>query len=315
MPKPAPQSADPKTQNPIGFGEWAVNAAIQTALWLLHRLPYRLRVPFGGWVFANIVTPLAGYRRRIGENLDHVMPDLPATERRRLMRAVPNNIGRTVTELYSPTEFRAVALDAPISGPGLEAIKQAQAEGRPSMLVSGHFGNYDVIRASLLHKGFRIGGLYRPMNNRPFNDHYVATISTIGTPLFERGRRGMADMIRFLRGGGTLAILIDQHMRAGAPLTFFGKTAWTALSTAEMALKYDAVVIPCYAVRRADGIHFDVRLEAPVPHTTAEEMTQALNDSLEAIVRENMDQWFWIHRRWKAPPKHMTTSDEDDDLL
>lgn len=280
---------------------WTENAGIRVLIWLLHLIPYRWRVPFGGWLFSRLVAPVAGYRRRIRANLDLVVPDLDKAEKARLVRDVPRNIGRTVTELYSPDDFLAVARRTEISGPGLAALEQAQADGRPAILVSGHFGNYDAVRAGLLHRGHRIGGLYRPMNNRLFNAHYVATISRIGTPLFDRGRRGLGQMMRFLRGGGTLAILIDQRMGNGAPLRFFGHTAWTALSAAELALKYDAALIPCYAIRRPDGMTFDVVLEAPLPHSDAETMTQALNDSLEAQVRAHMDQWFWLHKRWKMP--------------
>jgi len=279
------------------------NVGIRSVIWLLHRIPYHWRVPLGGWVFSRLVAPLAGYRRRIRANLELVVPDLDAAEKARLTRDVPRNIGRTVTELYSPDDFLAVAQRMQIAGPGLAALEQARATGRPAILVSGHFGNYDAIRAGLLHRGHRIGGLYRPMNNRLFNAHYVETISRIGTPLFDRGRRGLGEMMRFLRGGGTLAILIDQRMGKGAPLRFFGRTAWTALSAAELALKYDAALVPCYAIRRPDGVTFDVVLEEPVAHSDAETMTQALNDSLEARVRAHMDQWFWLHKRWKMPKR------------
>ena len=289
---------------------WFENAGIRAVIWLLHRIPYRWRVPFGGWLFSRLIAPLAGYRRRIRANLDLVVPDLEEAEKARLVRDVPRNIGRTVTELYSPNDFLAVARRIQITGPGLAALEQAHAQGRPAILVSGHFGNYDAVRAALLHRGHRIGGLYRPMNNRLFNAHYVATISRIGSPLFDRGRRGLGQMMRFLRGGGTLAILLDQRMNHGVPLRFFGHPAWTALSAAELALKYDAELIPCYAIRRPDGMTFDVELEAPLPHTDAETMTQALNDSLEAQVRAHMDQWFWLHNRWKIPV-HLQTHDQN----
>jgi Kdo2-lipid IVA lauroyltransferase/acyltransferase len=107
-------------------------------------------------------------------------------------------------------------------------------------------------------------------------------------------------MVRFLRSGGMLGLLIDQHMKRGVRLKFFGHDAMTALSAAELALKYDALVIPTYAVRTGNGLDFEIIVEAPIPHSTAEAMTQALNDSLEALVRNHLDQWFWIHRRWKV---------------
>ncbi|TMV76841.1 lysophospholipid acyltransferase family protein, partial [Thioclava sp. BHET1] len=92
----------------------------------------------------------------------------------------------------------------------------------------------------------------------------------------------------------------DQHMGNGARLRFFGQDALTSLSAAELALKYEALCVPAYAIRQPNGLDFEVLIEAPIPHGPAEEMTQALNDSLEAQVRQHMDQWFWIHRRWKV---------------
>jgi KDO2-lipid IV(A) lauroyltransferase len=91
-------------------------------------------------------------------------------------------------------------------------------------------------------------------------------------------------------------------MQHGEPLTFFGREARTALSAAELALKYDAALVPTYAIRQPDGLTFEIVVEAPIPPGTAAEMTQALNDSLERLVRGHIDQWFWIHRRWKSRP-------------
>ena len=100
-------------------------------------------------------------------------------------------------------------------------------------------------------------------------------------------------------------MLIDQHMDDGAPLQFFGQTAYTALSAAEMALKYEAELVPFYAIRTTEGAGFRIILEAPIESGSAEVMTQALNDSLEIRVRENMDQWLWSHRRWKISRKNL----------
>ena len=278
---------------------WAQDRLIRGLFWALLSLPYRWRVPFAGWAVSRIVAPLAGYRRRIRENLAHVLPDLPAAEVARIVRAVPDNVGRTLIEIYSGPEFIARAVSHPLIGPGVAALEQAHRDGRPVILVTGHFGNYDASRAALIARGYRVGALYNPMKNPFFNDHYVAAISQIGTPLFPRGKRGMADMVRHLRSGGMLGLLMDQAMYRGTVLKFFGKPALTALSAADLALKYGALVIPTYAVRQPDGLSFEITVEAPIPEGPPEAMTQALNDSLEAIVRRNLDQWFWIHRRWK----------------
>jgi len=278
---------------------WLQDRALRALFWGMLRLPYRWRVPLAGWVLSRIVAPLAGYSRRIRENLALILPDLPAAEVARITRAVPDNVGRTLIEIYSGAEFTAHAISHPLTGDGVGALEAAHQAGRPVILVTGHFGNYDASRAALIARGYRVGALYNPMKNPYFNDHYVAAISQIGTPLFPRGKKGLGDMVRHLRSGGMLGLLMDQSMRHGAALTFFDQTAMTALSAAELALKYDALVIPTYAVRQPDGLSFKIVVEAPIPHGTPEAMTQALNDSLEAIVRQNIDQWFWIHRRWK----------------
>ena len=279
---------------------WLQDRALRALIWVLLRLPYRLRVPLCGWVLSRIIAPAAGYRNRIRKNLALVLPDLPSEEVERIARAVPDNVGRTVIEIYSGPEFVAHATSHPLTGDGVAALEEAHRQGRPVILVTGHFGNYDASRAALIAKGYRVGALYMPMANRYFNEHYVAAISNIGTPLFPRGRAGMTKMVRHLKAGGMLGLLVDQHMGHGEPLTFFGTQALTALSAADLALKYNALLVPTYAVRDADGLSFDIIVEAPIPRGTPEAMTQALNDSLEALVRQNLDQWFWIHRRWKG---------------
>ncbi len=275
------------------------NTLLRGLIGFLLVLPYRFRVPLCGWVMAYVIAPLAGYDKRVRDNLALILPELPQAEVKRLMRAVPRNVGRTLIEIYSGAEFVARATAEPLKGEGLAALDEAHASGRPVILVTGHFGNYDASRAALIARGYRVGALYRPMGDADFNTHYVKAISRIGTPVFPRGRTGLGDMVRFLRSGGMLGLLMDQHMSHGATLSFFGHPAMTALSAAELALKYDALVVPTYAVRRADGLDFDIIIEPPISHGTPKEMTQALNDSLERLVRQHLDQWFWIHRRWK----------------
>jgi len=289
-----------KPESSFRLDHWLQDRLLRGLIWSLLRLPYLWRVPLCGFVMAQVIAPIAGYRQRVRENLALILPDLPAAEVARLARAVPENVGRSVIEIYSGPEFVARALRGAPHGPGLAALEQAHQAGQPVILVTGHFGNYDAARAALIARGYPVGGLYRPMKNRYFNSHYVRAMAAIGTPLFARGKRGLGEMVRHLRSGGMVGMVIDQHMRRGAPLTFFGHTALTALSAAELALKYDAVLVPTYAIRQPNGLDFDIMVEAPIPRGAPEAMTQALNDSLEALVRANPEQWFWIHRRWKG---------------
>jgi KDO2-lipid IV(A) lauroyltransferase len=137
------------------------------------------------------------------------------------------------------------------------------------------------------------------MRNRYFNDHYVAAISTIGEPVFPTGRHGLGGLLRHLRGGGMVGMVVDVYAKHAPELDFVGRPAPTALSAAEMALKYGAPLVPVYGIRQPDGLSFRVVAEAPIPPSDPATMTQALNDSLSALVRRHPEQWFWIHRRWK----------------
>lgn len=289
-------------------GDFVTYLMIRAIIGLAMIVPYNLRVPMAGWIVSRIVAPLAGYSKRVRQNLDFVLPDLPETEVRRLMRAVPDNAGRTLIEIWSGKSFTSRFSGESLTGPGVEPLKEAHRAGRPVVLITGHFGNYDAPRAALIAAGFKVGALYREMNNGYFNPHYVAAISQIGEPVFPRGRRGLGGLVKFLRSGGMAGFLNDLYMWDGADLQFFGKTAPTAISAAELALKYDALVVPVYGVRQANGLDFKVLCEAPIPHGNPLEMSQAMNDNLEALVRDNMEQWFWIHRRWKPEREDLRQS-------
>jgi len=277
----------------------AVNAVIRALLTLLLALPYRWRVPVTGWVAARLVAPLAGWNRRIRDNLAHVCPDLSEAEVRRIVRTVPDNAGRTLIEMYSGAEFATRVADTPMSGPGAKSLLEAIAAGGPILLVTGHYGNYLVPRAALAKRGVPLGALYRPMSNPQFNEHYAAAMADADAPIFPATRRGLVEMIRFLARGNTLGVLTDIYVSGGAPVSFFGKPARTSTAVAEWAQKYGAKVFPIYGRRREDGLTFDLIVDAEIAPGDPVTMTQAINDSLEAEVRGHMDQWFWIHRRWK----------------
>ncbi len=262
-------------------------------------LPYRWRVPAAGWLTTRVIAPLAGYDKRVRDNLAYVMPELPAAEVRRLMRRVPDNAGRNMIELFSAGEFAARTRHAPVEGPGLPAIRQARDAGRPVIFVTGHFGSFNAARVAMIEQGFEMGVFYRPMANAWFNRRYTAAMGALSQPMFQQGRRGTMQMVKHLRKGGVLAILTDLNAHDGVPLDFFGKPALSPLATAELALKFDAPLVPVWGIREDNGLDFRILVEEPIPHSDPVTMTQAVNDRLEAQVRQRMDQWFWVHRRWK----------------
>ena len=132
---------------------------IRVFLWVIRLIPFQPRRRFGGWLFGTVVAPLAGYNKRVVDNLAKVWPEVTPDEAKLLASRVCRNVGITVTELFSPDEFSKHVIGMPITGPGLDILKQAQSAGRPTIVVSGHFGNYDAVRANLIHAGLSVGGL------------------------------------------------------------------------------------------------------------------------------------------------------------
>lgn len=286
------------------FLDRASSRAFEAIVWVMRRLPYATRVRTMGWLFSHVVAPIAGWRARIRENLALALPRLPDDKVHRLTRAVPNNVGRSLIEIYSGREFtdRVTATD-PLTGPGVPALEEAVAAGRPVIVACAHMGNYDAMRSGLAGRGWNVGALYRPMNNRAFNEHYLPAIHAVAGPLFDRkDKAGLAKMVRFLRSGGILCLGFDQFDRHGATLSMFGLPTETVLTPAQLALRYDALLIPVAGVRQPDGLSFKVEVGEPIPHSTPEAMMQALNDDLQRQILTHPDQWFWVHRRWKPLP-------------
>ncbi len=296
--QPKASSTDKQPRGKLG--DYLTNALIVGIIRLALALPYAARVRFVGWLVQHVIGPLAGYRRPVMRNLDLIWPDLPKYRRDVIAGQCLNNVGRSFIENYSANDFPARMAGNNLQGPGMAALQDAKAKGRPVILVTGHFGNYEATRAALVAQGYDIGGLYRDMKNPYFNAHYVKTMEAFGGPVFPQGRKGTSGFVRHLKDGGQLVLLFDQHVLLAPILDFLGQPARTALSAAELALRYDALLIPFYGIRQKDGLSFETVLEAPIPHSDPVTMTQALNDSLAARVREKPEQWFWVHRRWRA---------------
>jgi KDO2-lipid IV(A) lauroyltransferase len=283
------------------FLDFSIYIFVRFLLGILSMLPYQMKISLGGLIYQKIISPLSGNRKRIIDNLKLIFPNLERRKREELCRQVPNNIGRTLFELLSPNAFSNIAKSAKVSGPGFKILKDAQEQKKSVILVSGHLGNYDVMRVVLNTNGISVGALYKPMSNPYFNTFYERCIKQIAEPLFPRGRAGMGNMMRYIEGGNVVALLIDQYMSHGEPLKFLGHTAYTTTSAAKLALKHDALLITFYVVRNNDGVNFDLVFESPVKPSTPRVMTQVLNDRLEKQIRKNMGQWLWTHRRWKSP--------------
>ena len=278
--------------------DWLTNAVFRGLIASLQRLPYEKRVPAMGRVMARGLGPLAGYLKRAETNLALIYADMPLQERHRIARDCCDNFGRTIIENYSWKELGARMARVTPSGAGLTPLQAAAAQNRPVIFATGHFGNHEAARHVLTAQGYTVGGFYRPMTNPFFNDHYVETMSAWGGPIFAKGKQGTLGFVRYLRDGGMATIFIDVAARDEI-IPFLGHPARTSLAAAQIARRLDALVIPYFAIRQADGLSFKVEIEAPITHADPRTMMEEMNARLEAQIARNPSQWFWVHRRWK----------------
>jgi len=251
-----------------------------------------------GTTFAIVMRWFPPARIRFNREAKRVFPNMKRSARARLGQDMGQHMGRTLFEIYHDAEFQTQHHKFSASGPGLAALKEAQAAGKGAIIVSGHFGQWEAVRAVIKMHGLESGAVYRPHKNRHYERRIRAGIEAGGMPIFPTGRIGTKALVRHVRGGGIMSILLDEKYLEGVRIPFLGHDAYTSLSAAQLALKYDLPMIPAYGIRTEDGNAFRVEFEAPIQHTNTITMTRAFNDSLSARILSNPEQWYWMLRRW-----------------
>ncbi len=293
------------TQAPAQEGttaDWLADRALRGLIATALKLPYEQRVSLMGKTLRRAIGPLVGYRKRAEDNLAMIYPEMSQADRRSTAEACCDNFGRTLIENYSWQEFASRLAHTTPTGEGLAPLAQAATDGQPVIFVTAHFGNHEAPRQVLTAMGYEIGGLYRPMQNPYFNDHYAKTMTSWGGPVFEQGARGTMGFARHLKKGGMATLLFDVNA-SGAVIPFLGHPAHTATSAADIALRLDALVIPYFGIRQPDGLSFEIEVEAPIAKAGPRMMMEEMTHRLEAQIARNTSQWFWVHRRWKPRGK------------
>ncbi len=282
-----------------GWQDRLSNAALSTAIALLRLLPVRPRLALTSWLVRRLLAPALGYHARVEANLDHVWPDTPPARKTAIAEAAIDNLARALVENYDPAEMLKRGAAYPVTGPGLAAFEAARAEGRPVILLTGHYGSPICARSALVARGHRVAGLLRPMANPYANARYIQNYRDVCEPVFEQGPAGLKALLKHVRGGGILAMAFDVFESAGPPLDFLGQPAPTSLAPAEIAVKTGALLLPYFGIRRADRYGFDTVIEEPIPHGDPRGMMQEATRRLEARIEADPGQWLWTHRRWK----------------
>jgi len=254
-------------------------------------------------------------RTIILENLRRVFGDAaPPAEVERLAQAHYAHLGRLLWEFlwfpWASTKRRAQMVRVE----NLPALEAALAHGRGVLIVTGHFGNFEVATAAGLdshpHMRGRFYFVRRPVKPRWLDSLLTRRFRKAGFGILPK-RGGLDAILDRLAAGDLVVFPFDQHAnrKDGVMVEFFGHPAGTFRSLAVIALSTGAPVVPAASWREPDGRHV-LRFEDPLPvleHGDTNEAirlnTRAYNAALERMILAHPDQWWWVHRRWKAWPE------------
>ena len=256
-------------------------------------------------------------RRRTLEHLAIAFPSLAPGERARLGRASFLHLGAMLGEglyLLSRDEAevgRRVALE------GWEHVEAARAARRPILIVTGHCGNWELLAAALNTRGLGMSVIARALDEEALQEMLAGFRARFGTRTIVRGAASAPrELLRALRGGGALGLLIDQDTKVdGVFVPFFGRLAWTPTAAADLARRFDAAVLPAFIERLPDGGHrarIEPAFELPEDATAA---TAALTRRIEEQIRRRPEQWVWLHRRWRRRPPADQLLEDDQKLV
>ena len=240
-------------------------------------------------------------RKRAMANLALALPDISDTERRHIISGMADNLARTAVEYLHLAELR----DDPdrITITGEDHLQAARAAGRGAILVTGHLGNWETVRAACARLDWPAAIIYRRFNDAPFDAEARRAMAVLDAPILHKGKRGTLGLLRHIRKGGAAMILCDQRFNGAPMLPFFGHPAKTALAPAEIAHEYGAALLPVRGIRRGRSSRFDVTFDAPlIPEsgdTAALDTMREVNLRLESWIRETPEQYFWLHNRWR----------------
>ncbi|MFT7391017.1 MAG: KDO2-lipid IV(A) lauroyltransferase [Paracoccaceae bacterium] len=278
----------------IGFA--LENAGTNVVLALTGWIPTVRLIRLAAWLGAALGRRLPMARRRIDGNLQLVRPDMTAAARGDLAAEVGAGLFMTGVEYLRLADLAARPEVMEIFGGA--HVTGARAAGRPIIFVTAHFGAWEFIRLAARGLGAETAIIYRAFNNPRFDAMSQKLIAHAGTPVLHKGPAGARGLLRHVAKGGAALILVDQRQTASPLIPFLGREAETATAAADLALRFDAALIPARVRRIEGGLRYDVAFEAPVPHSDSVTMMAEVNARIGAWIDADPGQWFWLHRRW-----------------
>ena len=257
----------------------------------------------GGWIGRNIF-PLLPPDRVARANLAAAFPEKSQKERDEIRGTMWDNLGRVVGEYAHLGRFSPKGEDPRIGYSFPPGMTAESLKHQPLIFVSAHLGNWEMMPIIAEQMGFDGAAVVRPPNN-PYIADWVARQRRINGPATMIAKHNAArSMLAQLRGGKMLCMLVDQKLREGIAVPFFGRDAMTTPAPAALSLKTGAHIVIA-SNRRLPGARFHVTIFPAldfVPSGDDERdtlaLTTAITARIEEIVRDDPGQWLWIHNRW-----------------
>jgi Kdo2-lipid IVA lauroyltransferase/acyltransferase len=192
----------------------------------------------------------------------------------------------------------------------IERAKWMMQEGKGLLMLTGHYGNFELAGYAMGLFGFNIYSIARPLDNKFINRHLYSVREKNGQKIIDK--KGAADlMVDLAEEGATLCFIADQDAgKKGVFVDFFGRKASSYKSIGLLALQYNKPVVVGVCRQVPGEFFFEVEVGRIIePHEWADAenplqwITQEYNKALEDLIRKDPAQYWWLHRRWKSRPK------------
>ena len=265
-------------------------------------LPVGAASAIGGWIF-QVLGPFVPAHRTADRNIRAALPELAASERRDVLRRMWNNLGRVTAEFAHLERLAEDPARVEIDDPE-NLFARAVSAGSGAVMVSSHYGNWELGCLPAIRAGGKEFDVYRAANN-PYVDKLLkrARLELARSGLIPKGPAAMRKCASRLRQGHFVGMIVDQKTNEGILAEFFGRKAMTTRAPAALALRLGCPIF-LVLVERVGGAAFLIRVrEIKWTHSghldrDVERTTCAINAAIEAAVRARPELWFWVHRRW-----------------
>lgn len=265
-------------------------------------MPVRAAQAFGSTLGSTALRITGRDVKKADASVALAFPEMSAAARRRLIREMYDHLGRSLGEILWMRSLSPDTLGALVDWRGLEHLEQAVAQDRGVVLFTGHCGNWELMAAAIALAGFDMNVIARSIDDPRVNEIIVESRGRFGVETIGRGGDSAArDILRTLRTGKILGVLIDQSIKAEVvECEFFGRPAPTPVGPARLAVRAGAQAIAGFIRRERNGRH-TIEFREPIDARDADpaELTCRMNSEIEAHVRRHPEQWVWLHQRWR----------------